>query len=300
MTDSGLEKAVTELTLDKCSGATALASKAIDIYIQYIEDSKVLGKKVFLGDLLHLGLLLAQAQPSMVSISNVVEFVSKQYSRNISEKSLPELRILLRCSLVKFKTELMNAKKQLAQNALSCIPDNAVIITLSDSSTVEEVIKQAHFANKVSMVIIAESRPLLEGLNLADRLIKGGIPVTVIVDAALGFFCKEADLAVVGADTIQKDGSLIHKVGTYPFALACHDLRKPFYVTCDTLKFSKTATCKKPVKIELKPPAEILSQNTIVGAEIRNIYFDMTPAKYITRIVTEKGIFSPNKLHVTV
>lgn len=300
MTDSGLEKAVTELALDKCSGATALASKAIDIYVQYIEDSKVLGKKVFLGDLLHLGLLLAQAQPSMVSISNVVEFVSKQYSRNISETSLPELQILLRCSLIKFKTELMNAKTQIAQNARSCIPDNAVIITLSDSSTVEEVIKQAHFTNKVSRVIIAESRPLLEGLNLADRLIKVGIPVTVIVDAALGFFCKEADLAVVGADTIQKDGSLIHKVGTYPFALACHDLRKPFYVTCDTLKFSKKATCKKPVKIELKPPPEILSQNTIVGAEIRNIYFDMTPAKYITRIVTEKGIFLPNKLHVTV
>lgn len=289
---SRLEQSVEEVAKDKQSGAVTLASKSIDIYIQYLENVETLDKTDFLNALLKLSTLLQNAQPSMTSISNVVDFVLNHIIQS-EDASLSDVKQLLLSSLQTLKNSLITAKTKIAQNALSCIPDNSVIITLSESSTVEEVIKCAHAAGKVSRVIIAESRPLLEGLNLADRLLKFGVPVTIIVDAAIGFFCKDADIAVVGADTVQRDASVVHKIGTYPLALACYDHNKPFYIVCDSLKFSKIASYENPVKICVNTPTEILDKNNLNGADIQNIYFDITPAKYITRIITEKGIFPP-------
>ncbi len=292
---SGLEKAVAEMAEDNQSGATALALKAVNIYWLYFEQPPVADKLVFLNDLAKLETLLKNIQPSMTSISNVVNNISWQINRN-RDLPLTELRRCLMAFLVGLKTNMANVKTRIAQNTVGCIPDSAVIITLSESSTVEEIIRQAYTAKKVSRVIVAESRPLCEGLNFVDRLLKLGVPVTVIVDAALGFFCKDANIAIVGADTVQSDGSVVHKVGTYTLALACHDLNKPFYVACDTLKISKTKTHNKPVPIEAKPSNEVVNSNELAGAYVQNIYFDITPAKYITRIITEIGVFLPNKV----
>jgi translation initiation factor eIF-2B subunit delta len=285
---SGLKKAVDEIAADKQSGATALSLKAIDVYIRYFKETTVSNKADFLYNVRKLGDMLKNAQPSMASVNNVVELVSEQACIDRA-LSLTELKSCLSDFLASLKSDIVKAKTQIALNTLGCIPDNAVIITLSESSTVEEIIKQAFAAGKVSRVIVAESRPLCEGLNFAGRLLKLGVPVTIIVDAALGFFCKDADLAIVGADAIQSDGSVIHKVGTYTLALACHDLNKPFYVVCDTLKISKTKNQNEHVLIEIKPSDEVVKSNKLIGADIKNIYFDITPSKYITGIITEKG-----------
>jgi eIF-2B alpha/beta/delta-like uncharacterized protein len=292
-----LEKQVKDMSVDKSSSATELAIQAVKVFVEYVEVSGGLGKDTFYEGLARLSDLLRKAQPSMTSIGNVVDIVGNQIAINSDKMSLSEFRTNMTNSLSRLQVEIANSRKLIAKCAMSLIPHKATIITHSDSSTVQEVIKQAHANNKVSRVIIPESRPLLEGLKVADLLLEWGIPVTVIVDAAMGFFCREADIALVGADTTQSDGSVVHKVGTYLLAMACSDLKKPFYVACDTLKFSKTATYKQPVKIESKPPSEIINQSKLVGADIRNVYFDITPPKYITRIVTEKGIFFPNELH---
>jgi len=295
---SGLEKAIFAIADDKQSGATALALKAIDIYNLYLEETMVSDER-FLNNLKKLGDLLEKVQPSMTSISNVVEFVSQQISSN-QNLPLTELRYCLQQSLKDLKADVVRAKSQIAHNALNYIPDGAVIITLSESSTVEEVIKQAYASKKVSRVIVAESRPHCEGLKFSQRLLKLGIPVTVIVDAALGFFCKDATLALVGADTVQSDGSIIHKIGTYTLALACYDLNSPFYVVCDSLKISNKATFDKPMPIKEKPPNEIINPLKLAGADVQNVYFDVTPAKYVTKIITEKGVFLPSKLSSTI
>ncbi len=271
----------------------SLRVRATEIYLKYIECSKVSSKNEFFNELAEIGNLLRVAQPSMISIRNVVELVANQAYANAQKMNLSELKHTLFDYLTKLKSEIINAKKCIAKEALNLIPIGAVIITLSESETIEEIIKQAYLEHKISRVIILESRPLLEGLNMADRLLKIGLSVTVIVDAAMGFFCKEADLAIVGADTIESDGSLVNKVGTYPLALTCSALKKPFYVACDTSKFSKNATCENPIKIETKLPTEIIGRRKLIGADVQNIYFDITPPKFITSIITEKGIFDP-------
>jgi translation initiation factor eIF-2B subunit delta len=294
MNISELEKAVAEVKLDTQAGATALTLKTIDIYRQYVEQTMVSCKLSFLRDLEQLEIMLKSIQPSMASLSNVIDIISRCAAENQC-LSLFDLKKSLMTLLINLKTDIFKAKAQIVQNVLGFFPEQAVVITLSESSIIEEVIIQAYAAKKVSRVIIAESRPLCEGLHFANKLIKIGIPVTVIVDAALGFFCKDVDLAIVGADTIQSDGSVINKVGTYTLALACHDLKKPLYVACDTLKFSKTRNPNNLIKIETKPPEEIVDLASLPGADIKNIYFDVTPLKYLTCIVTEKGVISLSK-----
>jgi eIF-2B alpha/beta/delta-like uncharacterized protein len=296
MAISNLQKDVKKIAADNQSGATELTVKAIEIYLKYLEPLKVTRKNKFFEGLTEIGNLLRVAHPSMISISNIVELVANQAYANAQKMNLSELKHSIFDYLTRLESEIINAKKRIAEEALNLIPMGAVIITLSESATVEEIIKQAHLEHKISRVIILESRPLLEGLNMADRLLKIGLSVTVIVDAAMGFFCKEADLAIIGADTIQSDGSLVHKVGTYPLALTCSALKKPFYVASDTLKFSKTTTYEKPVEIKLKPSKEIINPKKLPGADVRNIYFDLTPSRYITCIITEKGAFMPTNL----
>jgi eIF-2B alpha/beta/delta-like uncharacterized protein len=300
MAISNLQRDVKKIAANNQSGATQLTIKAVKIYLKYLELSKVSSKNKFFEELAEIGNLLRVAQPSMISISNIVELVTNQAYTNAQKMNLSELKHTIFDYLTRLESEIINAKKRIAQEALRLIPMGAVIITLSESPTIEEIIKQAHLEHKISRVIILESRPLLEGLNMADRLLKIGLSVTVIVDAAMGFFCKEADLAIVGADTIQSDGSLVHKVGTYPLALTCSALKKPFYVASDTLKFSKTTTYEKPVEIKPKSSKEIINPKKLPGADVRNIYFDLTPSRYITCIITEKGAFMPTNLTVGV
>lgn len=290
------QKIIDEIAQDNMSGAVALTVKAIEVYLKYIEDSKDLVKDEFLDGLINIGKSIQKAQPSIVSISNVVSLVNNQLYSNVQRMTNLEVKHFLSDYLNDLKSEILDARKKIAQEALKLIPPNAVVITISESSTVEEIIRLAFAKGRVSRIILPESRPLLEGINMAEKLLKIGVAVTVIVDAALGFFCKEADLAIVGADTVQKDGSILHKVGTYPLALACYDLKKPFYVACDSLKFSKTFTYNKPAEIVPKCASEIINPKKLTGADIRNVYFDITPAKYVTRLITEKGTMLPKDL----
>lgn len=292
------QKAVDEIANDKVSGATQLTIKAVKVYQVFVERLEIISKEDFLVELSRIGTILREAQPSMISISNIVELVAAQAHANAPKMNLLDLKNAMLDYLTRLEFRILNAKQLIAQQATNLIPQGSVIITLSESSTVEEIIRQAHLAKKISRVIILESRPLLEGLHMARRLLRMGVSVTFIVDAAMGYFCKQADLAIVGADTVQSDGSVVHKVGTYPLALVCADLKKPFYVACDSIKFSNRSIIQNPVKIQTKSPNEILDENDLIGADIQNVYYDITSPEFISGVITEKGVTLPNRAQI--
>lgn len=296
MSFQNLVSKIKEISLDNASGANELARKTLDIYLEYLQTTKTTNKQTFLKELTKLGTLLATAQASMTAIGNIVDIINNRANTDIAKKSISELKHELQDHLTKLRAEINQSKELIAEQAVKIIPNNSTIITYSHSSTILDIITKAAATKKISRIIISESRPLLEGLEAAEEFLKLNIPVTVIADAAVGFYCKEADLALVGADTLLSDGSVVHKVGTYLLAMACHDQHKPFYVAGNLLKLSKTATLEKPVNIEPKPQSEITQKSELKKAEIRNIYFDITPSKYITKIITEKGIFPPTNI----
>jgi translation initiation factor 2B subunit (eIF-2B alpha/beta/delta family) len=116
-----------------------------------------------------------------------------------------------------------------------------------------------------------------------------GISMTLITEAQMALFVQEADAVIVGADTILPDGDLINRIGTRLLALAAKDSGVPFYSISETLK---VAAPSEPVPFapEEGKPKEVCDEKWL---EVRNVYYEMTPARLLTAYVTETGVLEP-------
>jgi methylthioribose-1-phosphate isomerase len=149
-------------------------------------------------------------------------------------------------------------------------------------------------------VFADETRPYLQGARLtAWELMEDGIPVTLICDNMAGHFMKEGliDCIIVGADRIAANGDTANKIGTYSLSILAKENNIPFYIAApiSTIDFSIESGDKIP--IEERKSEEITHIKGIPiapkGIQVRNPAFDVTPSKYITAIITEKGVIYP-------
>jgi translation initiation factor eIF-2B subunit alpha/methylthioribose-1-phosphate isomerase len=180
---------------------------------------------------------------------------------------------------------------------------NAGALATVDYGTVMAPLRLAREKGRRFFVYVDETRPRLQGARLtAWELLNEGIEHAVITDGASGFFLSrgEIDLVLVGADRIAGNGDVANKIGTYGKAVVAKENGVPFYVAApsSTIDFDLASGSKIP--IEERSPQEVLH---IDGTPIapkespaRNPAFDVTPAKYITGIITEAGILRPNQL----
>jgi ribose 1,5-bisphosphate isomerase len=156
------------------------------------------------------------------------------------------------------------------------------IITLSRSKTVIDILKLLNEKNKHLKVVVCESRPKNEGRLTAQELAKAGINVELITDAMMGIFLPKVDAAIIGADSILKNGKVVNKVGSKALALLCKEYKKPFYVVTTQSKFSN----RNNFNSKKENPKEVwdkLSKNLNVS----NIYFEVVDKKYVTKIFTD-------------
>jgi methylthioribose-1-phosphate isomerase len=153
-------------------------------------------------------------------------------------------------------------------------------------------------------VFADETRPVLQGARLtAWELMQEGIPVTLIPDSAAGAFMKmgKIDLVIVGTDRTARNGDVANKIGTYMLAVLCREHKIPFYVAAplSSIDFSLSTGEKIPIEERgCEEVTHILGKYQIapVGVKTRNLAFDVTPHKYVTAIITEKGAFTPKNL----
>ncbi len=156
------------------------------------------------------------------------------------------------------------------------------VITLSRSGTVLEILKLWHQKNKKLKVVVCESRPKFEGRLMAKELADNGINVELITDAMMGLYVPKVDAAIIGADTVLKNGNVVNKVGSKSLALLCKEYKKPFYVVTSKSKLSK----KKIFKPKKENPQEIWDKK-VKNLSISNIYFEEIEKKLITKIFTD-------------
>jgi methylthioribose-1-phosphate isomerase len=157
---------------------------------------------------------------------------------------------------------------------------------------------------KTIQVIADETRPVLQGARLtAWELMQEGIPVTLITDGAAGTLLKqgEIDLVIVGTDRTVRNGDVANKIGTYPLAVVCRENRIPFFVAAPLSSIDFSLRSGDFIPIEERAPEEVTHifgrcQIAPEGVMVRNIAFDVTPHKYVTAIITEKGAFRPGDL----
>jgi len=168
------------------------------------------------------------------------------------------------------------------------------VFTHSRSGTVEAVLRHLAASGDASKheAFVTESRPGGEGVALARSLAASGWHVTLVADAACGHFVGEANVVVLGADSIRADGSVVNKIGSYPLALAARAAQMPVCVLCET---RKVAAPDFPLVYEEMDPREILPEAT-PGITPRNVYFDRTPSDLISYIVTEQGVLARDEV----
>ncbi len=204
--------------------------------------------------------------------------------------------------------EDVRANRQMGLNALPLVPDNATVIhhcntgalATVDYGTALGVIRTAHEHGKKIHVLVDETRPRLQGARLtAWELQQLGIPHTVIVDGASGHFMRTrgVDFCVVGCDRVAANGDTANKIGTYNLALVAQAHGVPFYVAGPTSTIDLSVPTGDAINIEERTAREVtnIGDERIVpeGVTVANPAFDVTPAKYITAIITEMGLAYP-------
>src|SRR6266487_4411573 len=168
------------------------------------------------------------------------------------------------------------------------------LMTHSMSGTVLDVIVACKA--QIEHVIVLEGRPRYEGRNMAQLIARQrGIAVTLITDAEADIFVPQCHALVVGADTVLANGDVINKAGTALLAWAALGHNVPFYVLCETLKFSPRDWNGDLEQLEEKEAEEVMDQ-PIEGVEVRNFYFDRTPSHLITNLITDQGIIRPGEV----
>jgi methylthioribose-1-phosphate isomerase len=162
------------------------------------------------------------------------------------------------------------------------------------------MIRAAHAAGKRLSVWVDETRPFLQGARLtAWELQKDGIPVTLIADNMAGHLMQRGriDLVVVGADRIASNGDVANKVGTYTLAVLAKEHGIPFYVAAPISTLDLSLKSGEEIPIEERSPEEVTTWAGIrtapAGVSAANPVFDVTPSRYITAIITDRGIARP-------
>ncbi|MEO1619550.1 MAG: S-methyl-5-thioribose-1-phosphate isomerase [Cyanobacteria bacterium J06632_3] len=263
----------------------------------------------FLSDLHQAGEHLIIARPTAVNLSwavahllKLVDSAAQQGStiKNIQAALLTEAQALCQAD-----AEIC---KQLGTHAQSLIPNPATVIhhcntgalATVDYGTAIGVIRVAHEQGKQIHVYLDETRPRLQGASLSAYEMKAfGIPHTVIVDGASGHVMRtrKVDACIVGCDRVAANGDVANKIGTYNLALVAHAHNVPFYVACPTSTLDMTLATGDEINIEERATTEIThvqgQQITPDDTPVFNPAFDVTPAEYISAIITEKGIVYP-------
>jgi len=186
---------------------------------------------------------------------------------------------------------------KLIKNNMSILTHcNAGALATVDWGTALAPFRIAHQEGKQIFVYADETRPRLQGLLTSWELTQEEIPHAVIADNAAGYYMKngDIDMVITGADCIAKNGDAANKIGTYEKAVLAKENNIPFYIAAPSSTFDTTIDSGKDIIIEQRESQELLKANghQIMPLEtpVKNPAFDVTPHKYITGFITEKGI----------
>lgn len=251
--------------------------------------------------------ILRQSRPTAVNLFWAIDRVMK-HAADPALDAVAALREAVLAEAHAIYKEDVATNKTLGQNAQPLVPNRAKILhhcntgslATVDYGTALGIIRIAHEAGKQIHAYLDETRPRLQGGRLSAWECKQlGIPHTVIVDGASGHLMRTVgiDLCVVGCDRVAANGDTANKIGTYNLALAAHAHGVPFYVAAPTSTIDLALENGDLIPIEERNPAEVTHvqdcQITPDDTPVANFAFDVTPAQYITAIITEKGVVHP-------
>jgi len=253
---------------------------------------------------------MAATRPTAVNLFWAIDCMKRAFSAAAqSGASVDEIRQRLDAEAVRIHDEDVASCRAMGAFGATLVPQTARILTHCNAGalatagygTALGVIRGAVEQGKSVSVLADETRPFLQGARLtAWELVKDGIDTTVITDNMTASMMRlgHVDLVVVGADRIAANGDVANKIGTYGVAVLAKEHGIPFYVAAPISTVDLETPDGSHIPIEERKDREVTHVGsfrvTPEGAKIRNPAFDVTPAKFVTAIITERGIARPS------
>jgi methylthioribose-1-phosphate isomerase len=247
---------------------------------------------------------LAGTRPTAVNLFWAIDRMKKLYQQHRG-KPFEEIRDTLIREAILVREEDIAINRAIGRHGAPLIPDGSTVLTHCNAGalatagygTALGVIRAAIESGKKIAVFADETRPFLQGARLTVwELQHDGIPATLITDNMAGHFLHAGKIAciVVGADRIAANGDVANKIGTYSVAVLAKENNVPFYVAAPISTLDLTLKDGSGIPIEERAAREVTEvfgvQVAPIGTDVRNPAFDVTPNRYVTAIITEKGI----------
>jgi methylthioribose-1-phosphate isomerase len=258
-----------------------------------------------------------KSRPTAVNIRWAVERISALIDANAgpgSNVGVEALAGLIRLESQKILDEDVEINKAIGRWGAGFIKDGARILTHCNAGslatggygTATAPMRTAVESGKKIYVTADETRPVLQGARLtAWELMQDGIDVTLITDNAAGALMQrgEIDLCIVGTDRTVRNGDVANKIGTYSVAVLAKENNIPFYVAAPLSSIDFGMASGDKIPIEERSADEVTNvfgrcKIAPDGVKVRNPAFDVTPARYVTAVITEKGVFKPQDIHL--
>jgi len=247
---------------------------------------------------------LARTRPTAVNLFWAIDRMRRRYSE-VRHQPIDEIRSELIAAAQQLRLEDIAINECIGRNGASLIPDGKTVLTHCNAGalatagygTALGVIRAAVASGKKIDVFAGETRPFLQGARLTVwELQHDRIPATLITDNMAGHFLHSGRIGcvVVGADRIASNGDVANKIGTYSIAVLAKENGVPFYVAAPISTLDLSLASGDQIPIEQRAPGEVTHVQGVPvapeGTAVQNPAFDVTPHRYVTAIVTERGI----------
>jgi len=250
---------------------------------------------------------IAETRPTAVNLFWAIGRMKDRFEQ-VSEMPVPQIKQALITEAQRMYLEDIAANEALGRNGAVLLPTTGGVLTHCNAGalatcgygTALGVIRAAVESGKKLQVYADETRPFLQGSRLtAWELMKDNIPTTLISDNMAGAMMRQGKIAavVLGADRIAANGDVANKIGTYTVAVLAHEHGIPFYVAAPWSTVDLDTPDGSKIPIEQRSAREVThiagKQIAPEGVRVENPAFDITPNKYITAIITERGVVKP-------
>ena len=256
---------------------------------------------------------LASSRPTAVNLFWALDRMQKKAEDIVVGQPNATLQAFRKAILAEARTihqEDADMCKRIGLNGQQFIKEGASILTHCNAGalatggqgTALSVMFEAHKGGKTFRIYADESRPLLQGARLtAWELMQAGIDVTIICDNMAGWLMKQGKInaIITGADRIAANGDTANKIGTYSLSILAREHGVPFYIAAPSSTFDLSIRSGAEIPIEQRAAQEVTScgntQTTPIGVNVYNPAFDVTEARDIAAIITERGVIEkPN------
>jgi methylthioribose-1-phosphate isomerase len=251
--------------------------------------------------------LLASTRPTAVNLFAALERMARRF-REVEGATPADIEKALVAEADAIAAEDLEACRRIGRFGAELLASGNLVLTHCNAGglatagygTALGVIRGAVEAGKPVRVLACETRPYLQGARLtAWELARSGIPVEIITDSMGGHFLSRGEIraVIVGADRIAANGDTANKIGTYSLAVLAKENHVPFYVAAPMTTIDSNCPEGSRIPLEERSSGEVLSFAGHAigppGVTARYVAFDITPARYITAIVTDRGICRP-------